>query len=92
MDPVPYFKDFSKILKSAALFKIPTLTVYDFTKFIFPNQKSFQNFFKLKYKWVSGRRDKKPETVELRAQLRTNKKSSGINNFVVQLTLSAGKF
>ena len=49
MDQVPCFKDFSKILKSVALFKIPTLVIYDFTKFIFPNQiKTFkissQNF------------------------------------------------
>ena len=49
MDRVPCFKDFSNILKSAALLKILTLTIYDFTKFIFPNQiKAFkipsQNF------------------------------------------------
>ena len=42
--------------------------------------------------WVSRRRDKKPETEDLRAQLLTNKKSSGINNFVVRVTLSAGRF
>ena len=31
-------KIFQKILKSVALFKILTLTIYDFTKLIFPNQ------------------------------------------------------
>ena len=41
----PCFKDFSKILKSAALFKILALTIYDFTIFIFPNQiKAFKIF------------------------------------------------
>ena len=35
---VPCFKYFSKILKSAALFKIPTLAIYDVTRFTFPNQ------------------------------------------------------
>ena len=42
----------SKTLKSAALYKIPTLTIYDVSKFIFPNEiKAFKTFSSSKF-WV----------------------------------------